>query len=73
MSNDQIPSVLQWIIKGQARHIMTTIGGMLLAKGLLPNQAADQQFIDWGVSGALIIGGMVWSALEKKASSNTGN
>ena len=62
----QLPGLIAWVITGQARHVMTALGGALLAHGFLPNQAADQQFIQWGVSGVLIIGGMLWSALEKK-------
>lgn len=62
-----LPGLLQWVLKGQARHGLTYVAGLLSAWGALPNQAAVSKFEELGMSLILFIGGCVWSAMEKKA------
>lgn len=61
-----LPGLLQWVLKGQARHWLTGLSGFLLAKGFLPNQAAESQFTELGISVLLFAAGCAWSAMEKK-------
>jgi hypothetical protein len=61
-----LPGLLQWVIKGQARHWITALSGFLLAKGALPNQAAESQFTELAMSVILFAAGCIWSAMEKK-------
>jgi len=49
------------VIGAFARHILTTIGGMLVSRGLIESSAAEP------LAGAvIIIGGVIWSIIQKK-------
>lgn len=46
-----------------ARHVLTAIGGILVAQGIIDQSAVE------GVTGALAtLGGVVWSVIQKKKS-----
>ena len=49
------------IIGAFARHMLTTLGGVLVSKGLLESSQVEP------LAGALfVIGGVVWSLIQKK-------
>jgi hypothetical protein len=51
----------QAVILGLARHVLTALGGYLVAKGLL-----DPAAVESIVGAVLTLGGVVWSAQSKK-------
>jgi hypothetical protein len=51
----------QVVIGAFARHLLTTLGGILVSKGLLESSQVEP------LAGAvLVIGGVVWSLIQKK-------
>jgi hypothetical protein len=64
--SNPLPGLLQWVLKGQTRHVLTAVAGYLLARGAIPDQASQQQFIELGSSVVLFAAGCIWSAMEKK-------
>lgn len=53
------------IVGSFARHILTTIGGMLVTKGILEQSDVEP------LAGALfVIGSIAWSLIQKKKSGN---
>ena len=67
---NETPFPIRWIIQGQLRHLMVIAGTYMLAKGILPSNTAEQAFVDWGVNGGLILIGLGWSLMDKKAKSS---
>lgn len=61
------PAVIRWLLQGQIRHLMVAAGTFMLAKGILPNNTAEEAFVNWGVNGGLILIGLVWSFMNEKA------
>ncbi len=61
------PFPIRWIIQGQIRHLMVIAGTYMLAKGIIPSSTVESAFIDWGVNGGLILTGLIWSFMDKKA------
>lgn len=59
------------ILAGVVRHVLTTLGGMLVAKGYIGADAAAA-LVDWGVGGALLLGGIAWSILSKRFGARQG-
>jgi hypothetical protein len=45
-----------------ARHILTTLGGVLVSKGLI-----ESSMVEPLVGALLVIGGVVWSIIQKRA------
>lgn len=66
----QLPLPIRWAVSGLIRHSMVGLGAALLAGHVLPNQTADDQFVNWSVNSTLIIGGLIWSLLSEKAKSD---
>lgn len=50
------------IILGLVRHVLTAVGGILVAKGFI-----DETTLTQVVGAVITIGGAVWSVLAKKA------
>jgi hypothetical protein len=51
----------QVVIGAFARHLLTTLGGVLVSKGIIESSHVEP------LAGALlVIGGVVWSLLQKK-------
>ena len=48
-------------ILGIVRHILTFVGGYLVAKGIF-----NQAMLDAAVPAILTLGGVIWSAIDKK-------
>ena len=46
---------------GFARHILTFVGGLLVARGTI-----DAATVEAGVGAAVTLGGVAWSVLDKK-------
>ena len=67
----QLPTVVSWAISGMIRHAMVGVGAALLAGHVLPNQLAVNEFVNWGVNGALILGGLGWSYMNEKSKTST--
>lgn len=53
--------MLMEIWLGLARHILTALGGYLVARGTL-----DAATVEAGVGAAVTLGGVAWSILDKK-------
>ena len=49
------------IYLGLARHILTTLGGFLVARG-----AIDADTMNTGVGAAIALGGVAWSVIDKR-------
>lgn len=46
---------------GILRHVLTALGGLLVAKGY-----ADESTINAGIGGAITLGGAAWSIIDKR-------
>jgi hypothetical protein len=49
------------IYLGLARHILTALGGFLVARG-----SVDADTMNTGVGAAITLGGVVWSVIDKR-------
>jgi hypothetical protein len=47
------------------RHALTVAGGALVLKGYISEDAAAA-LVNWGLAGATILGGILWSLVEKR-------
>ncbi len=66
-----LPAVVRWALGGALRHALVGLGATLLAAHVLPSQTAAEQFVNWGVNGAFIIGGLAWSYMNEKSKSSS--
>lgn len=46
---------------GIARHLLTTVGGILVSKGVL-----DAGMVETAVGAIVTLGGVAWSVMDKK-------
>jgi hypothetical protein len=54
------------IVSSLLRHLLTTVGGGLVAKGVLTSTTLDE-----GIGAAITLIGIVWSVLEKRSGSKS--
>jgi hypothetical protein len=47
---------------GISRHVLTALGGVLVAKGY-----ADESTVNAGIGAAVTLGGVAWSVIDKRA------
>lgn len=64
----QLPAPIRWLLSGLVRHILVGLGTALIARGVI-TQDQNSEFLNWGVSTALVVGGLIWSYLNTKAQS----
>lgn len=67
---NQLPLPIRWLLNNFLHHSLTGIGIYLLTNHILPDTTTENSFINWASSSVLVIAGLGWSFLNKKAQAN---
>jgi hypothetical protein len=66
-NTNPLPGLLQMVLAGQARHILTGLSGAVAASAGLSHDQ-QTQFVTGGVAVILYLAGAGWSFMQKSAS-----
>ena len=69
-ASNPLPGLLQMVLAGQARHILTGLSGAVAASAGLSHDQ-QTQFITGGVAVILWVAGAGWSFMSKQAAKQT--